>query len=101
RTARLAVVAGCGMRFSRKDPLKRGTGRQDRDGRGPGRTARLAVVAGCGMRFSRKDPMQNLPPGYDSVVAAVFAGLPVPPRSSARSAVDLAVLRPLQESGRP
>ena len=59
RTVRLAVAAGRGMRFSRKDPMQRGAGREDADGRsGPDRTARLAVVVGRGMRFSRKDPMQ-------------------------------------------
>jgi hypothetical protein len=68
RTARLAVAAGRGMRFSRKDPMQRGAGRRDRDGRGPDRTARLAVAAGRGMRFSRNKPMQSLPPGYDPLV---------------------------------
>jgi hypothetical protein len=49
--------AGRGIRFSRKDPMNRGAGRQHRDGRGRHWTATLAVVAGRGMRFSRKDAM--------------------------------------------
>ena len=60
--ARLAVPAGCRMRFPCKDPMERRVDQKGRNGRGSARTAGLAGVAEHGMRF-RAATLCNGEPG--------------------------------------